>query len=75
MQEELERKRVEVEQIKKLQEEAQELDFELWLNKLTKNELEAIYKNSDDLRGQLGKINIASKFQRPALKEYFIENV
>ncbi|MBF0555703.1 MAG: hypothetical protein HQK96_14330 [Nitrospirae bacterium] len=74
MQEELERKRVEVEQIKKLQEEAQELDFELWLNKLTKDELEAIYKSSDDLRGQVAKMNINSKFQRPALKEYFIEN-
>ena len=72
--EELDKKRVEVEQIKKLQEEALELDFELWVNKLTKNELEAIYKNSDDLRGQVAKMNINSKFQRPALKEYFIEN-
>ena len=71
---ELEQKRVEVEQINKLQDEAQELDFELWVNKLPKSDLETIYKGHKDLKLYVSKINIKSILQRPALKEYFIEN-
>ena len=72
---ELEQKRVEVEKIKKLQEEESELNFELWINKLPKNELEAIYKGSEYLKPHLLKIKTTDEYQRNRLKEYFIENV